>query len=152
VPPLIKKELGSNNGEIINTLVLDLTENSKNSEAIGFSPAKFALIKEIKDFNYKHIYNHPSIAGQKDILHRAIGGLFDYYLYLFEKYGFTDAYLYEAKATAHAFGHYVQAMRHVYGDNAALAKLIVADYIAGMTDSFAAQAAAEAVGIKLKFN
>ena len=152
VPPAIKEELGTSNGEIINTLVLDLTDNSKDNDAIGFSPEKFALINEIKNFNYKNIYNHPSIAAQKSILHRAIGGLFDYYLHLFEKYGFTDAYKYEVKSAAHAFGHYVQAMRHVYGGDTALAKLIVTDYIAGMTDGFAAQAAAEAVGIKLKFN
>ena len=152
VPPVIKSELGTSNGEIINTLVLDLADNSKNSDAIGFSPAKFALINEIKNFNYKYIYNHPSIATQRNLLHQAIHGLFYYYLHLFEKYGFTDAYQYEIKTAAHAFGHYVQAMRHVYKGDTALAKLIVTDYIAGMTDTFAAQAAAQATGIKLKFN
>jgi dGTP triphosphohydrolase len=132
--------------------VLDLTENSKDKGALGFSADKFSLINMIKDFNYKHIYNHDAVARQKEILHKAIAGLFDYYNDLFERYGFTGAYAYESKNAAVAFGHFVLTLRDFYTRSDAPAKTIITDYIAGMTDGFAAQCAREALGIKLKFN
>jgi dGTP triphosphohydrolase len=106
----------------------------------------------MKDFNYKHIYNHEAVARQKDALHQAVAGLFDYYNDLFERYGFTGAYAYESADAAQTFGHYVLTLKDFYTRSAAPAKTIITDYIAGMTDGFAAQCAQEALGIKLKFN
>jgi dGTPase len=147
VPLIVKKELGRNNGEIINTLVLDLAANSQDTDAIGFSAEKFAIINELKVFNYKNIYNHPSVAGQKALLHGAIGALFDYYKDLFYKYGFGGGYANETKNAAHKFGHYIESMKPVYKNDSMLADTIITDYIAGMTDSFAAAAIKEATGI-----
>ncbi|MDR0646805.1 MAG: HD domain-containing protein [Elusimicrobiota bacterium] len=158
VPAIVKKELGKNNGEIINTLVLDLTANSKDKDAIGFSAEKFAIMNELKTFNYNNIYNHFSVSKQKTLLHEAIGALFDYYISLFKKYGFSDAYGGERLETARRFGHYIESMRTVYEREAAsknaveIANIIVTDYIAGMTDVFAAECARTAVGIDIKFN
>ncbi|MDR1123650.1 MAG: HD domain-containing protein [Elusimicrobiota bacterium] len=152
IPQPVKDELGASNGEIINTLVLDLTNNSEDKGALGFSADKFALINMIKDFNYKYIYNHEAVARQKEALHKAIAGLFDYYNDLFARYGFTGAYAYESKNAAQAFGHYALTLKDFYVNSAAPAKTIITDYIAGMTDGFAAQCAQEALGIKLKFN
>ena len=152
VPPAVKKALGVSNGDIINTLVLDLMSNSRDKDYIGFSKEKFELINEVKTFNYKHIYNHPSIASKKEILHKAICQLFDYYIDLFDRYGFTNAYKYEKLAAAHNFGHYVESMKHFYKAEHSLAKIIVTDYIAGMTDTFATTVVKEATGIKLNFN
>lgn len=152
VPPAVKKALGASNGEIINTLVLDLMNNSKDKDYIGFSAEKFQLINELKTFNYKNIYNHPSIAAKKEILNKAIDRLFDYYLDLFDRYGFTNAYKYERSTAAHGFGHYAQSMKHFYKADHTLAKTIVVDYISGMTDTFAIHAVKEAAGITLIFN
>lgn len=151
VPSVIKKELGENNGEIINNLVLDLTEHSADKDYIGFSAEKFEIMDELKTFNYKNIYNHPSIAKQKTVLTYAVGQLFDYYEDLFNKYTFSGDYVKEANSCAKSFGHYIYSMRHVYQDKAD-SKTIVTDYIAGMTDFYAQEAIKEALGINLSFN
>lgn len=150
VPAIIKKELGENNGEIINTLVLDLTNNSADKDCLGFSDDKFAIMGELKTFNYKHIYNHSSIAKQKDVLTYAVGELFDYYMDLFGKYSLGPGYEKEQKKAAKSFGHYIDSMREIY--KGVDPKVIVTDYIAGMTDSYAQECIKEALGINLNFN
>ena len=45
-----------NNTVIINHLIWDLCENSTPEKGLCFSDETFNLLKEIKDFNYKHIY------------------------------------------------------------------------------------------------
>lgn len=45
-----------NNTVIINHLIWDLCENSSPEKGLCFSDETFNLLKEIKDFNYKHIY------------------------------------------------------------------------------------------------
>ena len=151
VPSSIKKALGENNGEIINTLVLDLTHNSADKDYLGFSQDMFEIMGEIKNFNYKHIYNHPSIDKKKEILTDALGKLFDYYTELFEKYSFSQDYIKEQKQTARNFGHYVNSMQHIYKDKAD-AKTLITDYIAGMTDFYAQEAFKEALGLYINFN
>ena len=150
VPKIIKKELGQSNGEIINTLVLDLTNNSADKDSLGFSEEKFAVMGELKTFNYGHIYNHPSIAKQKDVLTYAVGELFDYYRDLFEKYSFGQGYKEEPKQCAKSFGHYINSMEAIYKD--ASPEVIITDYIAGMTDSYAQECIKEALSINLNFN
>ena len=152
VPSLIKKELGANNGEIINNLILDLINNSKDKDYLGFSEEKFEIITLLKDFNYKNIYGHPTLTHQRIILFNAIGDLFDYYLELFEKYGFSDAYQQkELKESAQKFGRYLRAMQPIYSKENTNAKTIVTDYIAGMTDLFAQDNIQDALGLKLNF-
>ena len=137
VPAEVQKELGKSNGEIINTLVLDLTENSKDKDCIGFSEEKFALITILKDFNYKYIYRNAAISQQREVLQKAIGELFDYYSDLFEKYQFGNGYQKDSLETAKNFGRYITAMKRVYKKDMTYPQQIVTDYIAGMTDSFA---------------
>jgi dGTPase len=50
-----------NNTVIMNELVCDLIDNSSLSGGIRFSDFYCSLTKEIKDFNYKKIYNHPRL-------------------------------------------------------------------------------------------
>ncbi|MDR1683931.1 MAG: HD domain-containing protein [Elusimicrobiota bacterium] len=152
VPAVIKRELGKKNGEIINTLVLDLVDNSKNTDAIGFSKEKFEIINELRKFNYENIYNQSAISQQKEVLYQAMGWLFDFFTMLFKKHGFTKDYDKEQLRVSRNFGHYIQSMASVYKGDESLVKLIVTDYIAGMTDIYALNAIKEAVGVNLNFN
>ena len=45
-----------NNTNVINSLIYDLCMNSSPEKGLCFSDKTFNLLKEIKDFNYKHIY------------------------------------------------------------------------------------------------
>lgn len=151
VPKAVQRELGKNNGEIINTLVTDLTENSKDKDSIGLSQEKFEIMGELKKFNYKYIYNHSSLAEQKTVLEKAVADLFDFYQELFHRYGFTKGYNYEKKKTAVNFGKYIFAMKNFYAQDENRCNTIITDYIAGMTDTFALNCIENALDRKIKF-
>lgn len=51
-----------NNTVIINYLIKDLCENSSIEKGLCFSDETFKLVKEIKAFNYKHIYKATKIS------------------------------------------------------------------------------------------
>ena len=137
IPQQVREEMGSSNGEIINTLTLDLIHHSKDRDYIGFSDDKFELLSQLRKFNYECIYHNEQMIHRQDAINQCIHALFAYFADLFDRYGFDfDAYAKERKQAARAFGNYIKSMTRVY-TNASQKNTIIADYIAGMTDSFA---------------
>ncbi|HNV71740.1 MAG TPA: HD domain-containing protein, partial [Candidatus Ozemobacteraceae bacterium] len=61
IPDRIRQRMGSRNGEIIHTLVIDVIETSRKADAIRLSDETFSLMRELKTFNYQSIYLHPSL-------------------------------------------------------------------------------------------
>ena len=57
IPENIINILGNNNRDIINTLVLDVIDNSLNKEYIKISDNVYHALKELIKFNYENIYN-----------------------------------------------------------------------------------------------
>lgn len=138
IPLLVQDEIGTSNGEIINTLTLDLINHSADKDYIGFSPEKFDIISELREFNYKRIYHNEQMRQRKETIDKRIADLFDYFRTLFKRYGFDYAgYQKEGKQTACAFANYIKSMEKVYQNNPAQQDVVITDYIAGMTDSFA---------------
>lgn len=143
VPHDLKKNLGTTNGEIIDTLVLDVVKSSEGKDEIVFSDAKYELICALKDFNYDKIYNH-SILLQSD---RAITALLDHLVrHLVESYTKHGedirAYAHTSYKNDRLFGKYLSKRKHLYQDEA-FPKRCVIDFVAGMTDSFALDSARE---------
>ena len=56
IPLTVKNVLGTNNKEIVNTIVTDVIENSIGKPYIKLSDQVYAAMKELMDFNYKNIY------------------------------------------------------------------------------------------------
>lgn len=138
IPHQVQKEMGLSNGEIINTLTLDLISNSKDKDFIGFSNEKFELISQLRTFNYERIYSNEQMRQRAEIIKKCIKNLFEYFNGLFEKYHFDyPAYEKEQKQTAKGFANYMKSMQKVYQEDSNNINDIIADYIAGMTDSFA---------------
>ena len=138
IPQAVRKEVGSSNGEIINTLTLDLIEHSKGKDYIGFSAEKFDLISQLKTFNYQRIYCNDDMLRRKEIISKCVKDIFDYFRTLFAHNGFDyNAYASDPQQTARGFGNYLKSMRGFYKENPAEIDTVIADYIAGMTDSFA---------------
>lgn len=138
IPQDVRKEIGTSNGEIINTLTLDLIEHSKDKDCIGFSADKFQLISQLRDFNYSRIYCSPVMLKRKEMISKCIRNVFDYFRELFTRHGFNyEAYQGELTQAARGFGNYIKSMRNFYRDDPAQIDTIIADYISGMTDSFA---------------
>ncbi len=138
IPTNVRQLLGDRNGRIINTLIIDIIENSKNSDSIGFSDEKFDSVSELKHFNYKKIYQHPDLQRYDSFCDNIIASLFDYLSNLISKYSFEfDKYNESGIDLDKNFGDYLSGMSNFYNNSKESEKQIVTDYISGMTDSFA---------------
>ncbi len=138
IPQIVQKEIGASNGEIINTLTLDLIEHSRDKDYIGFSPEKTDIISELRNFNYARIYHNEQMRQRKETIDKCIADLFDYFRTIFERYKFDyTAYEHEGKQTATNFANYMASMTKAYHEDESLRDDIITDYIAGMTDSYA---------------
>ena len=58
IPSNITNVLGKTNSSIVNTIVLDIIENSINKPYIKMSDKVFKALFELKKFNYKNIYDY----------------------------------------------------------------------------------------------
>ena len=138
VPSIISNELGNKNGEIINNLVIDIIESSKDSDKICFSDEKFELLIKLKEFNYEQIYNHKKISYYIIFCQRIINSLFDYLSELYNKFGSNYERYYEQNINLdNAFGKYLEDMDEFYSNEKTPAERIITDYISGMTDLYA---------------
>jgi len=133
VPREIRSQLGSTNGEIINTLVIDIIENSAGNAYMGFSDEKFRLITKLRDFNYDNIYRHKKLYEyQRYYCTNIISSLHGYLNEHFDEIttgGKNDVPIDDG------FRQFRIELAGIYGSDAKTDSII--DYIAGMTDNFA---------------
>ncbi len=80
IPESITSILGSNNTQIINTIINDIIENSIDKNCIIISEKVFNAMHELFKFNYKHIYIPANPQTDIDFFNKAFNELFDYYL------------------------------------------------------------------------
>lgn len=137
IPDQIQSEVGSTNGEIINNLIIDLINTSKDSDEIKLSDTMFEKVNILQNFNYKYIYGHPLIENYKQKGERIIEEIFDYLIDLlnnnghdYEKYSKSNVDL-----DKH-FGCYLDYYKSIYNNEFNVPKRIVCDFIAGMTDNY----------------
>ncbi len=131
IPGDIRNELGHSNGEIINTLVRDLVENSYGTDCIQLSPAKGEALEKLINENVRLIYKADKITRYEKIAENTLEGLFDSLLQGLsdiEKLQFSDVKVYRM------FYNFI--LDKCYDDNESDAQKVI-DFIAGMTDSFA---------------
>lgn len=144
LPEDVKSVLGSTNGEIINTLVTDIIENSSQSEGIGFSDKVYKAVERMKDYNYNYIYRSDILKGYTSYFERLLKLIYSYIEGLF-KDGVDIKQSCEAEKNMLAAGFYAHyaEMKDVYASmNEGIDRLIF-DYVAGMSDNFALDCANE---------
>lgn len=142
IPAHMKTRLGTNNGEIIKSLVLDLIESSKENSFIGFSNEKYIWMTELKRFNYEHIYFHKALQTYEQFCTNIIVKLFEHFSQLFDTYAFDlVAYHKLHLAIDRQFGDYLAGMKHFYEKQNEKTNQIISDFISGMTDSYCIEAA-----------
>lgn len=136
IPKDIQKKMGNTNSDIIDTFVRDFINNSSKSKIIGFSDEKFDLLKQLQRFNYNYIYYNDKLKAYKKQAIIIINTLFDYLSELFDKFAF-DFHIYEEQNLKldRTFGSYIYDMKDFYKEEKD-SKVIVTDYIAGMTDLY----------------
>lgn len=124
VPENITKVLGSNNSEIVNTIINDIIKNSEGKNYIKLSEDVYKAISDLKDFNYKNIYYKAYTDEERKLLKTMINTLFDTYM--------ED--LKTNNKESNIIKSYLSNMSDDYKKNTN--ERIVIDYIAGMTDDY----------------
>jgi len=138
LPEKLRKGIGQTNSEIINNLVFDVIDWSGKNGKIGFSPEKFALIKEFKQFSRENIYDNPKMKYWHNYAGFVIETLKSYLVALYEKYqNDYEKYTNSKTPLDVKFGKYLKSLHERYQAEKCPSELIVRDYIAGMTDAYA---------------
>jgi dGTPase len=143
IPADLKKNLGKTNGQIIDTLVMDVVRSSVGKDKIVFSDGKFEMLCRLRDFNYSRIYNHPRLLDTDRLIHRLLSEIYEHLSRCYAHCG-RDARAYELskhRCVRH-FGQFLAARGKLYADDPQPERCVV-DFIAGMTDSYALEAARE---------
>ena len=125
LPNSVTDILGYSNSDIINTIVLDIIENSMNKSYITMSPKINKAICDLKDFNYKYIYNKIYTDKDKKHIREMFRVVFDSNMF----------YLKNNVLDENIFRVYLSDMTFEYRNNTSFARIVI-DYIAGMTDEY----------------
>ena len=125
IPLSIKENLGTSNREIVNTIVMDIINNSIGKDYIKLSDNVFKSIVELKKFNYENIYYKAYTEEEKDKLKLMLNTLFNKYMKDLENNN-TDSNIIKS---------FLANMSDEYKNNNSNARIVI-DYIAGMTDDY----------------
>ena len=139
IPNDITNVLGNNNREIVNTLILDIINNSYNKPYIKLSEEIFVALKKLISFNYINIYNKINAQKEMQCYEEMYEALFNYYK------GILD----DKKTSNDIYTIFLDGMDNEYLKNASNVRKVI-DYIAGMTDDYFINRYNEVSNIKIK--
>lgn len=125
IPLSIKENLGTSNREIVNTIVMDIINNSIGKDYIKLSDNVFKSIVELKKFNYENIYYKAYTEEEKDKLKLMLNTLFKKYMKDLEN----------NNADSNIIKSFLANMSDEYKNSNSNARIVI-DYIAGMTDDY----------------
>lgn len=124
IPREITDVLGNKNGDIVNTLIVDIVNNSIDKETLSFSPTVFDALNQLKEWNYKNIYLNPKKSSQDAKIKTM------FLTVLEECMEELDS---SKKVTG--INHWFNSMNEAYKGKTSKPR-VVADYVSGMTDDF----------------
>ena len=125
IPKEIVQVLGTTNSEIVNTIVVDIIENSMDKNYISMSSEIYTAINSLIKFNYENIYLKANTKIQLEKIDKMFESLFDlYYNQIINNDNNGDIYT-----------MFLNDMSKYYNENTTPARKVI-DYISGMTDNF----------------
>lgn len=124
IPKEITDILGNSNRNIINTVILDIINNSINKNYIKLSPNIFNALNKLLKFNYENIYLKANSEEQINKYKGMFEALFNVY----------KTHLKNNKTDEDIYTLFINDMSSSYKKNTE--NRIIIDYIAGMTDDF----------------
>ena len=125
LPSSVTDILGDSNSDIIDTIVMDIINNSKDKPYITMSSKINRAICDLKDFNYKYIYDKVYSTHEKDCIKDMFNVVFEYNMNC----------LVNEKFDEFIFTNFYSSMCDGYKKNTSKARVVI-DYIAGMTDDY----------------
>ncbi len=127
IPKGILCILGKDNRTMMNRLIKDLLVNSYGKPYLTFSAEVFAALQELLQFIQTHIHQHPALIEQGEKILRIVQELYESF--------YQD--LLHQKNVQEGVWTYMKKMNRSYQETPY--PLVVADYVSGMTDSYALQ-------------
>ena len=124
IPLSVTKVLGDNNRDIVNTLVLDVIENSMNHNYIKLSDNVYKSLKDLVAFNYEFIYNKANSKEKLEFYDKVFNSLYEEYLNALE----------QDNKTSSIYVNYLNKKDELYLKTNK--KRMVLDYISLMTDEY----------------
>lgn len=109
--------IGNTHGKRINTMIVDIIENSKNLDEIKMSEEISDCTLKLREFLFENVYYNKIAKSEDEKTTFIIEKIFEYYVKHFDL--LPDFYL------------------KIYNDNNFTKEEIIKDYIAGMTDRYA---------------
>lgn len=125
IPKEITSVLGVTNGEIINTINLDIISHSLDKNYLSMSNEVFQAMKALKQFNYDNIYIKVNSKERLEFYETVFRTVFEKCLEDIKNNN-TDGRIYTV---------FLNSMAQEYLDNTSDERKVI-DYIAGMTDDF----------------
>ena len=123
IPKSITSVLGKTNKEIVNTIILDIIQNSYDKPYIKMTPKVYTAIRELKEFNYKNIYDKAHTKEMLDHYKDVFESLFTYYLQHLNDKGCSINSV------------FLSSMNDKYLKETSDNRKVI-DYLAGMTDDY----------------
>lgn len=124
LPKNVTKVLGNTNTDIVNTVILDIIEESMDKPYIKMSDKVYKALKELKEFNLHNIYIKSSTPEEMNNYKKDIYMLYNIYLNDLNTNN-TESIIYTL---------FLNDKNNLYKENNN--KRIVIDFICGMTDDF----------------
>lgn len=125
LPKSIGDILGNSNRDIINTIILDIIENSIGKDYISMSPKVYKAIKDLKEFNYQNIYSKSMTDETREYLKNGFYQLFNYFLEQIKQKNMKSI----------IYKEFLKDMDESYLNNTTDERKVI-DFIAGMTDEY----------------
>lgn len=137
IPKRIVEILGNNNSEIVNTLILNLIENSYEKEYLCFSNDVFDTLMELKKWSIEKIYNSKESKINEDILEESFNKLFEIYIEKLKNIDYINGIDIDKNTSMSdsILYYFINGKSKEYLKNTNL-KRIVIDYMSGHTDNF----------------
>ena len=123
IPKEISSVLGTTNKDIVNTIILDIIENSMDKAYIKMSDSVYKALFALKNFNYQHIYRYSLTDKEKEKYKKGMNKIFSRYLEDIEKKN-KESIIYTVFLNHQDKGYLKNTCD----------KRKVIDFIAGMTD------------------
>ena len=125
IPNNIVTVLGINNRDIVNTIILDIINNSYEKDYIMLSDKVYNALNDLIKFNYEYIYNKANSKDQIREYEFMFNIVFDKCLYIINN----------NLKEYNIFKYFLNNMSDEYKNNNSNERIVI-DYIAGMTDHY----------------